>query len=60
LTNRPENGGLSEVKRMLHHQKSARCREFREIDLGSCPLAWCKSVDPRRGSKLIRRPQRAA
>jgi hypothetical protein len=27
---------------------------------GSCPLAWCKSAEPRRGSKLIRRPRRAA
>jgi hypothetical protein len=26
----------------------------------SCPGAWCKSADPRRGSSLIRRPRRAA
>jgi DNA sulfur modification protein DndC len=29
-------------------------------DRRSCPLAWCKSAEPRRGSKLIRRPRRAA
>jgi type I restriction enzyme M protein len=27
---------------------------------GLCPGAWCKSADPRRGSRLIRRPRRAA
>ena len=26
----------------------------------SCPGTWCKSADPRRGSRLIRRPRRAA
>jgi hypothetical protein len=27
---------------------------------GSCPGGWCRSAGPRRGSKLIRRPPRAA
>jgi putative transposase len=27
---------------------------------GLCPGAWCKRADPRRGSRLIRRPQQAA
>ena len=28
--------------------------------IGSCPTAWCRSADPRRGQGLIRRPLRAA
>jgi transposase-like protein len=31
-----------------------------EVTLGSYPGTWCKSADPRRGSRRIRRPLRAA
>lgn len=27
---------------------------------GSCPAAWCKIADLRRGPRLIRRPRRVA
>jgi len=32
----------------------------RPIKEGSCPGTWCKIADPRRGSRWIRRPRRAA